>query len=59
VSFCNPFETARRGEGAAARARDVAWRMLWVVTMKDLVFIGITVAFFTVGWLYARSFDRL
>jgi len=27
--------------------------------MKDLLFVGITVAFFAVAWLYARSFDRL
>jgi len=27
--------------------------------MKDLIFIGVTVAFFAVGWLYAKSFDRI
>jgi hypothetical protein len=28
-------------------------------TMKDLLFVGTTVAFFAVAWLYARSFERL
>jgi len=27
--------------------------------MKDLLFIGITVAFFAVAWLYAKSFEHL
>jgi len=27
--------------------------------MKDLLFIAVTVAFFAVGWLYAKSFDQL
>ena len=27
--------------------------------MKDIVFIGVTIAFFAVSWLYAKSFDRL
>jgi len=28
-------------------------------TMKDLLFVAITVGFFAISWLYARSFDRL
>jgi hypothetical protein len=27
--------------------------------MKDIVLIGVTVAFFVLGWVYARAFDRL
>jgi len=27
--------------------------------MKDLLFVAITVGFFALSWLYARSFDRL
>jgi hypothetical protein len=27
--------------------------------MNDLVFVAITVAFFALAWIYARSFDRL
>jgi len=27
--------------------------------MKDLLFVGVTLAFFALSWLYARSFDRL
>jgi hypothetical protein len=27
--------------------------------MKDLILIAVSVAFFAVGWLYVRSFDRL
>jgi hypothetical protein len=28
-------------------------------TMKDLIFIGITVAFFASAWLYTRACERL
>jgi len=27
--------------------------------MKDIVLIGVAVAFFALSWIYARSFDRL
>jgi len=27
--------------------------------MKDIVFVAITLAFFWVSWVYAKSFDRL
>jgi hypothetical protein len=33
--------------------------MLKKVVMKDLIFAAVTVAFFGVSWLYAKSFDRL
>ena len=28
-------------------------------TMKDLIFVSLTVAFFAASWLYAVSFNRL
>jgi hypothetical protein len=28
-------------------------------TMKDLIFVAVTAAFFVVSWLYALSFDRI
>jgi hypothetical protein len=27
--------------------------------MKDIVYVVVTVAFFAVSWLYAKSFDHL
>jgi hypothetical protein len=33
--------------------------MRYFQRMRDIVFIGATVAFFAMSWLYARSFDRL
>jgi len=27
--------------------------------MKDLMFVGVSVAFFVVAWVYAKAFDRL
>jgi len=27
--------------------------------MKDVIYIGLTAAFFAVAWLYAKSFDHL
>jgi hypothetical protein len=27
--------------------------------MKDLLYVGLTVAFFAIAWLYAKSFDRI
>jgi len=27
--------------------------------MKDFVFVAVTVAFFALSWLYAKSFDHL
>jgi hypothetical protein len=32
---------------------------LKAVQMKDLLLIGVTVAFFALAWVYARSFDHL
>jgi hypothetical protein len=47
------------GEAGSLASRFVARRMLKYPLMKDLLFIGITIAFFAVGWLYTKSFDRL
>jgi hypothetical protein len=27
--------------------------------MKDIIFVAVTLAFFGVSWVYAKSFDRL
>jgi hypothetical protein len=27
--------------------------------MKDLLFVGVTLAFFALGWIYVRALDRL
>jgi len=29
------------------------------LAMKDLIFVGVSVGFFVVAWLYAKAFDRL
>lgn len=29
------------------------------LTMKDLIFVAVSAAFFVVSWLYAVSFDRI
>jgi hypothetical protein len=33
--------------------------LMWRVIMKDLTFVLVTLAFFAVSWLYAKSFDHL
>jgi hypothetical protein len=57
--MCN----ARRSTGAPTRRRRAGARgttdALSRGEMKDLVFIGVTVAFFALAWVYARAFDRL
>ena len=40
-------------------AGDVACAMHFERHMKDLVLIGVSIAFFALSWIYARSFDRL
>lgn len=37
----------------------MARAMLIEPGMKDVAFLMVTVAFFAVTWLYAKSFDRL
>jgi hypothetical protein len=29
------------------------------VAMKDIAFVAVTLAFFWISWVYAKSFDRL
>jgi hypothetical protein len=29
------------------------------IAMKDIVFVVVTLAFFGISWVYAKSFDRL
>jgi hypothetical protein len=33
--------------------------MLFIPCMKDIVLVAVTLAFFGVSWVYAKSFDRL
>lgn len=37
----------------------MARSMLLFTRMKDLVFVGVTLAFFALGWIYVRALDRL
>jgi hypothetical protein len=32
---------------------------MFPLAMKDIVFVALTVAFFWISWVYAKSFDRL
>ncbi len=41
------------------RVRLMARPMLSPVAMKDLVLIGVSLAFFVVAWIYTKSLDRL
>jgi hypothetical protein len=50
----------RAGAGArTARVVHLARVMRWLAGMKDLVLLGVTVGFFAICWLYARSLDHL
>jgi hypothetical protein len=33
--------------------------LIFRVVMKDIVFVAVTLAFFWISWVYAKSFDRL
>jgi hypothetical protein len=33
--------------------------MLSPSVMKDIVFVAVSLAFFWISWMYAKSFDRL
>jgi hypothetical protein len=46
--------TPRRQPGARGTTDALEW-----VQMKDVVLIGVTVAFFALAWAYARGFDHL
>jgi hypothetical protein len=58
---CNVQCPALDGSANAASSRGRAWhdRCSERGEMKDGVFIGVTVAFFALAWVYARAFDRL
>ena len=51
------------GDAGVPMARALAWTLLLDggarIHMKDVLFVVVTVAFFALGWVYARSFDRL
>jgi hypothetical protein len=43
----------------AAPPRSLARSMLLPAPMKDIVLIGVSVAFFALSWLYVKSFDHI
>jgi hypothetical protein len=45
-----------RQRGAKAMARAV---LMFPIVMKDIVYVAVTLGFFWVSWVYAKSFDRL
>jgi hypothetical protein len=55
------MQGAARGARVAPNTAGVvvAQRVLSLRHVKDILYIGLTVAFFAVSWLYAKSFDRL
>lgn len=54
-----PRSTVGPGRRAISRRPPVARSMLIFHGMKDLLFVGVTLAFFALGWLYVRALDRL
>jgi len=52
-------EPAERAPRRKPRDLRVARRMLIRRRMKDLLFAGVTLAFFALGWLYVRALDRV
>jgi hypothetical protein len=59
LAVCNPGPRKRaqacRFAGCARGTPDAVRRE----QMKDIVLIAVTVAFFALSWIYARSFDHL
>ena len=56
-----PLQTAtvaRPRDGKAA-SRGGTSRALFDSAMKDLVYVGMTLAFFWIAWAYAKSLDHL
>jgi hypothetical protein len=56
VATCNPCAPPTRAARGRALARPV---LLFPVVMKDIVFVAVTVGFFWISYVYAKSFDRL
>jgi hypothetical protein len=42
--------------GVGGVARSV---LMFPIVMKDILFVAVTLAFFWVSWVYAKSFDHL
>jgi len=51
--------TVAHVQGVKAALRGLARSVLNLSFMKDIVFIVVTLAFFGVSWIYAKSFDHL
>lgn len=56
---CNDPNAARREDPVSAWGRAGTRDARSLAQMKDIVLIGVSVAFFALSWLYARSFDGL
>ncbi len=56
-SLCFASQSSAAPRVSARRV--VARAMQRQERMKDLVLIGVSVAFFALSWIYSRSFDRL
>jgi hypothetical protein len=61
ASDCNVQCRLLDGGANAPSPRWCTWhdRCSDTAQMKDVVFIGATLAFFALAWVYARAFDRL
>jgi hypothetical protein len=57
--FCNAPERARRWFARKVGSAERGTFDAFGGGMKDVVFIAVTIAFFAVAWLYAKSFDHL
>jgi hypothetical protein len=56
ATFRSAVEAAGR---AIPRSSSMARPMPLFPGMKDLLFVGVTLAFFALGWIYVRALDRL
>ena len=57
--FCNHGNRRRRDFARDPDKRGPGMADASSAGMKDLILIGVTVAFFAVSWLYVKSFDRI
>jgi hypothetical protein len=61
ISLCNPIAVAGWRKPAVPDPVALARLLLWVlvVTMKDLLFVAVTIVFFAATWAYTRACARL
>ncbi|HMF39966.1 MAG TPA: hypothetical protein VKQ32_04700 [Polyangia bacterium] len=56
---CNPGASPTAEARPVRAGSDGTADALTSTQMKDLVLLGLSVAFFALAWVYARSFDHL